>query len=84
MFGEHAPKTDRDQRAIEVKAFGNTPEELELDALDEAREFFGSDPLLEVQKDYTAKKPLGFENQNTAALRGTTYMAFVRVRIAER
>jgi hypothetical protein len=81
MFEAH--RTDRDQRSFRAKVFGNTPEELEMAALDAAREFFGPEPHLEVAQTYQAFKPLSRDSQNTAAMLGKTYMADVVVRLAE-
>lgn len=39
-------------RSIEVLAFGDNADEIELAALDEARKFFGKDIRLEVIRDY--------------------------------
>jgi hypothetical protein len=39
-------------RSIEVLAFGDNADEIELAALDEARKFFGRDIHLEVVRDY--------------------------------
>lgn len=41
-------------RSISVRAKGSSAGELELDALDKARAFFGSDMRLEVVYDYQA------------------------------
>jgi hypothetical protein len=51
---------DQDQRVsengrrIRVTVYGDTADELELAALDEARKFFGEGPLLRIVDDYTA------------------------------
>jgi hypothetical protein len=39
-------------RSIQVLAFGDNPEELELDAIDKARKFFGGSVRLEVERSY--------------------------------
>jgi hypothetical protein len=39
-------------RSIEPLAFGDTADEIELDALDKARKFFGIGPVLEVVREY--------------------------------
>lgn len=40
-------------RSIRVQAFGDTASEVELDALDQAREFFGGDIKLAVVRSYS-------------------------------
>lgn len=40
-------------RSISILAYGKTADELELDALDKAREFFGPDARLEVRRYYS-------------------------------
>jgi hypothetical protein len=48
------PDTERRNpgRSLTVRAFGDTANEIELYALDEARAFFGDDIKLTVERDY--------------------------------
>ena len=41
-----------------ARAYGDTPDELELCALDKTREIFGQDVRLEVLRDYTIREVL--------------------------
>ncbi|WP_329430987.1 hypothetical protein OG339_48405 (plasmid) [Streptosporangium sp. NBC_01495] len=52
---------------MKVKAFGNTPVELELYTLDEARAFFGGDTRLAIMPSWHAQliHPLGALAQET-------------------
>jgi hypothetical protein len=59
---------------------GNTAEEIELAALDEARPFFGEHARLEVVKDYQVSSVT--EGDSRAHL-GKKYTAGVRVRTVE-
>ena len=56
--------TDRDKlpggRAVNVTVFGDTAEEIELAALDEARAYFCSDVQLRIVPDYGAQKGSAF------------------------
>lgn len=78
---------DRDQeqrtlpggRILHVTAYGDTADELELYALDEAREFFGTDVRLEVIDDYQV---VGATHDPAAS--GKRYCAGVRVRALTR
>lgn len=40
------------QRTVNVCAYGDTADEIELAALDKARDFFGTDVQLEIVRDY--------------------------------
>jgi hypothetical protein len=43
-------------RSISVLAFGDNADEVELDAIDKAREFFGRHVRLEVARDYLVQQ----------------------------
>jgi hypothetical protein len=64
-------------RTISVVVYGNTADEVELAALDEARGFFGADRRLEVVRDYRVV--------GTLAVDGTSkkYRAAASVRTVE-
>jgi hypothetical protein len=65
-------------RSIEVLAFGDTANELELAALDEARKFFGKDRQLEVVPSYKAFRPIVAQLVERAD--GKAYYATICVR----
>lgn len=71
----------QDQRTFLAEAYGDTPEELELAALDEARTFFGNEVRLAIQPDYAVARPQSTGTAAKAAERGKKYRALVRVRI---
>lgn len=74
----HDEHTGRDRRSIQVRAFGDTVEELELFALDEARAFFGTDIALEIDRSYHAS-PVGDTSSLAKFASGKKYVATVRV-----
>lgn len=65
-------------RSIEVLAFGNTADELELAALDEARKFFGQDRRLKVVPSYKVFRPIVAQLIERAS--GKEYYATICVR----
>lgn len=67
-------------RLMNVTVYGDTAEELELAALDQARKFFGSDPRLEVVRDYQVT---GVIPGNHTDANGKLYVAGMRVRTIE-
>lgn len=73
-------------RGVQVLVFGNSADEIEMAALDEARPFFGPDVRLEVVRDWTANANAGTW-RNVAATReksaGKTHSAYVTVRTIE-
>jgi hypothetical protein len=68
--------TDRDLlpggRTIGVLVYGDTAEEIELAALDEARAFFGSDIQLRVVRDYGVMPSSGPSKKYMASVRVET------------
>lgn len=68
---------------MDVCVFGNSPEELEFAALDEARKFFGEDLQLDVVRSYQVVRPVLSQHQEAAAKLKKTYMAFIDVRVVE-
>jgi len=78
--------TDRETRPagreVEVLAFGDTADEIELAALDEARPFFGDAARLTVVHGYRAQAVLaGYSLEKQAG--GKKYHATVTVRTIE-
>jgi hypothetical protein len=69
-------------REVEVLVFGDTADELELAALDEARPFFGDAVRLEVVRDYRALAVLP-NGVFAARANGKKYQANVTVRTIE-
>lgn len=76
-------ETDRQDgtlgRRISVRAFGDTADEIELYALDEARLVFGADVPLEIVRDYQIN-PIYSGSSLTAFADGKTRVATVIVR----
>lgn len=70
-----------DGRIINVNAYGDNANEIELSALDEARAFFGPDVRLEVINDYRVYRPLSDDKDNVD---GKKYRAGVQVRALSR
>lgn len=66
-------------RKITVTAFGDTADEVELYALDEARRFFGVDIPLEIVRDYQTHR-LGPATSLAKDAGGKAYVATVTVR----
>lgn len=71
----------QDQRTFLAETYGNTPMELELAALDEARAFFGDDVRLAIVPNYAVARPQSAPTMERAAELGKKYRALVRVRI---
>jgi hypothetical protein len=69
-------------REVEVFVFGNTADELELAALDEARPFFGAQVRLAIVPDYRAMTVL-VGGSLAAKAAGRKYQATVIVRTVE-
>ena len=53
-MNENTENTTRPRGTVKVLAIGDNAAELERAALDEAREFFGTDPRLEIVPGYVA------------------------------
>lgn len=53
MNEDNSIRQESPRRIFAVEALGDTLDELELFALDKARELFGPEPQLEVIRDYT-------------------------------
>ena len=70
-----------DERTLLAETYGDTPEELEFAALDEARAFFGHEVRLAVVPNYAVARPQSAATAAKAAELGKTYRALVRVRI---
>jgi hypothetical protein len=62
-------------RSLNVTAFGDTPDEVELSVLDQAREAVGSLPRLEIVPCY----PVRFVSSAKERATGKAYRADVRV-----
>lgn len=73
---------DTDRRSIEVIAFGNTPDELELYALDKAREVFGQQVPLRIRRSYQMHEPLLGTRLNRALFLKKNWTADVTVEVA--
>lgn len=73
----------QDQRTFLAEAYGDTPEELELAALDEARAFFGDRVRLAIVPDYATARPQSPKTATRATELGKTYRALVRVRVVD-
>ena len=67
-------------RIFHASVVGDTAEEIELAALDEARGFFGADARLEVAHDYQVSS-ISAGDQRAAT--GKKYTAGVRIRTVE-
>lgn len=67
-------------RTFTAKAYGDTPEELEFTALEQAQEFFWEGEPLQIINDYNA---IGASSANELA-KGKKYFALVRVRAVNR
>ena len=67
-------------RVLYVTACGDTPDEIEMAALDEARAFFGPDLRLVVIRDWQASQ---ISPRSIYAQTGKKYTADVRVRTVE-
>jgi dihydroxyacetone kinase len=78
---EHEHEQEQDQRTFLAETYGDTPTELELAALDEARAFFGEDVRLAIVPNYAVARPQSSPTAERAAELGKTYRALVRVRI---
>jgi hypothetical protein len=78
MYEDTDRQTGQPARVIEVIAFGDTADEIELVALDQARAFFGGDRQLEVIRDYKANGIIA--SIKAEAESGKKYRAEVRVR----
>lgn len=83
MNEDTAKRTEPTGRSIRIFAVGDNISGLELDALDEARKFFGPDVRLEIEPSYQALRAL--ENSTIPKVResGKRYHADVTVRIVE-
>lgn len=57
-MNEHDRHAQHSGRQYCARAYGDTPDELELCALDKAREVFGESVRLEVLRDYTIREVL--------------------------
>jgi hypothetical protein len=52
--------TQQSGRSISVTARGNTADEIELNAIDQARQVIGSEPQLRVVRDYEIRPTLDY------------------------
>lgn len=48
-------ETENTGRSVTIELWGASAEDLEWGALDKAREFFGGDPVLEIESGYQAR-----------------------------
>lgn len=71
----------QDQRTFLAETYGDTPTEMELAALDEARAFFGDDVRLAIVPNYAVARPQSSPMVERAAELGKKYRALVRVRV---
>ncbi len=75
------------RRSLTLTAFGDTADEIELCALDEARPFFGDGVQLEVKRDYRARPTTDGQRAGVPpwppASAGKKYTADVIVRVIE-
>ena len=75
-------ETQPERRSLSAYVYGDTPDELEMAALDEARSFFGEGPRLEVVHSYEAVQVRPF-HRVPAQFAGKKYQAAVLVRVVE-
>lgn len=66
-------------RSLRVRAFGDTADEIELSALDEARRVFGDDAKLTIRRDYLINR-VGPDGTLAPFADGKSYTASVDVR----
>ncbi|HLJ99530.1 MAG TPA: hypothetical protein VKU39_06435 [Streptosporangiaceae bacterium] len=69
-------------RKVQVKVYGDTADEIEMSALDQARPFFGDHAQLMVVHDYRASS-LGEHSPLRYRAAGKRYVADVTVRAVE-
>ena len=69
-------------RSINVQAFGDSADELELAALDEARTVFGKDMRLEIVRDYLIN-PVSSATKLFEKAGGKRYVSTIGVRVLE-
>lgn len=69
------------QRSVQVTAYGDTMAEIEMSALDQAREFFGEGWRLRVDPGYMAYPPSSGARREASASR--KYMALLTVCLVE-
>lgn len=72
---------DQDKRTFLAETYGDTPTEMELAALDEARAFFGDEVDLRIVPNYAVARPQSPPTMERAAELGKKYRALVRVRV---
>jgi hypothetical protein len=65
-------------RSIRVDAYGNSAAELEMYALDAARDFFGPDVMLRIVRNYQVVEPMVMESRNTG---GKKWYARVKIEV---
>jgi hypothetical protein len=80
MNEDVASRQDSPGRTIAVVAFGDTADEIEMAALDEARAFFG-DRRLEVIRDYAVQDAISSIDVDRES--GKKYRAQVCVRVVD-
>lgn len=79
-MNEHTEQQDGTLgRSIRILVFGDTADEIELYALDEARRVFGADIPLEIERSYQIN-PVGSHGPLIPQADGKRYSASVRVR----
>ncbi|WP_329521126.1 hypothetical protein [Spirillospora sp. NBC_01491] len=82
MTYDDQQQQQQDERTFLAETYGDSPEELELQALDEARAFFGQAVRLAIVPNYAVARPSSPPSVERAAMLGKTYRALVRVRVA--
>jgi hypothetical protein len=70
------------QRSVNVQAFGDTMAEIEMAALDKAREYFGEGWRMRIEPSYRAHT-VGEHDPNRVAAAGKAYQAHVIVSLVE-
>jgi hypothetical protein len=72
----------QDRRTFLAEVYGDSPEEMELAALDEAVAFFGTARRFAIVPDYSVARPVSLATRERAEeLGGKTYRALIRVRV---
>lgn len=79
-MNEQDQRTEPSGRSVGVTAYGDTSDEIELDALDKAREFFGPEPRLRARHTYVAVSAESLDPKRTG---GKKYFASIIVYVVE-
>jgi len=83
MSENTSQRTEPYGRSITIYGYGNTADEIELSALDEARKVFGADLRLEVVRDYPVFPPDAEPHRTRCREEGLAWMANVKILVIE-